>query len=283
MSNIPSNDIVYRLYHCPPFTKFYLTMLVVSSFFINYVHALPVFWYFAFSIKQIVHNFQIWRIFTNFLIGGKFSLGYLIMLYGLFSALSFLEHEGIRNRALSKFYSQIFYLILLIIIVSFFNKYVLNITESRSLIHELSYSFYALSAYREPEKEGMSIYLIPVKNKYSPFVMLFVSIGSGNDPAPVISGFVAGYLYVFFGDFLEERFGITVFYVPKCVRKYFRDKEKIVPRVDESQNKKEKIDEPAFNANMANSSNTALRNRETVAEGNEFQSSNFSSENVKWD
>lgn len=273
-------DIVYRIYHCPPFTKYYITMLLVSSFMINCMKGIPIFWYFAFSIKKITKEFELWRIFTNFLIGGKFDIGYIIMIYSLFSALSELELQSIQNKAKAKFFCQILYLIILIIGISFFDKFILKITESRSLIRELSYAFYALNAYKDPESKGVSFYMIPIKNKYSPIVLFCAAISSGNPATPVIVGYIAGYTYALLGEYMEEKFGFSFFYVPKFLKRYFRDRQKIEIQPKE-ENKEE--GEPIINMNIEETSNVALRKKESVVEGNEFKNKKISSDEIKWD
>ena len=49
-----------------PFTGYYITMLVISIILDAICPFLHIYWYFAFSFKQIFENFQIWRIFTNY-------------------------------------------------------------------------------------------------------------------------------------------------------------------------------------------------------------------------
>lgn len=274
-----SNDIVYRISICPPFTKYYLTMLIVSSFFINYIKILPVYWYFAFSIKQIVHNFQIWRFFTNFLIGGSFSFGYILMLYGLFNTLSELEKEGIKHKKLASFCTQIFYLIFIIIIISFINKYCFGIEESRSLLNELTYSFYSLRSYRDPNTYGLSLYYFPIKNKYAPFAVFFISVCAGNEPSQSIVGIISGYIYVILGDILEDKYNITIFYTPQWLIKILKDKDNKVIKIKREKPK----EEPMLNMNLNNTQNTNLRKTENVAEGNEYKDTSVSIDNIKWE
>jgi Derlin-2/3 len=64
----------------PKFTKFYMISVFVVTFFTTYVKAFPLGYWLILDIDKILENFQIWRLFTNFLFVGKFSMNFLFFL-----------------------------------------------------------------------------------------------------------------------------------------------------------------------------------------------------------
>ena len=70
----------------------------------------------------------------------------------------------------------------------FFIKTVLGITESRSLIEELTYSFFAISSYREPNIQTRALLIFPIKNAYSPAAMMLYSLVTGQS---ILRSFIA--------------------------------------------------------------------------------------------
>ena len=85
------------------FTNYYMGMMIVTSVLISLFPFIPTFWYFAFSIKLIIHNFQIWRLFTNFLIAPslKLGIGFIFQMISLYKSLSELEINAKRQGVIS--------------------------------------------------------------------------------------------------------------------------------------------------------------------------------------
>ena len=76
-----------------PFTGYYITMLVISIILDAICPFLHIYWYFAFSFKQIFENFQIWRIFTNYLVKPtkRLNIGIIFDIIYLYSHIYKLE------------------------------------------------------------------------------------------------------------------------------------------------------------------------------------------------
>lgn len=273
-------DIANRIYTMPPFTKYFLTMMLVTTTLINIVPQIPTFFYFAFSIKKINQEYQVWRFITNYLIGGKFSINFVFLLYSLFNNLTHLEKEARSKKKFPDFIGTIIYQCFFITIGEYIWFYVFHIKESRSLLNELSYSFYAMDSYRDPERETRVMFMLPVKNKYSPFVMVFFDITSGSDPSKMIIGLIAGYLICFLNDFMIEKFGITLLFLPNTLKKWLAKEELVV----EKKKKKEKDNEEFMPMERNDNTNVAYRERGNVIEGNEYVPSGGNRGNeVTWD
>ena len=75
------------------FTFYYLIILAILILLNLICPFLKIYWYFAFSIKQIKENHQYWRLFTNYLIKPtkKVNIGTLISLVSIYTHLHNLE------------------------------------------------------------------------------------------------------------------------------------------------------------------------------------------------
>ena len=270
-----------------PFTGYYITMLMISILLNIVFPFLHIYWYFAFSIKQILTNFQIWRIFTNFLVKPSKNLNISILfdiLY-LYTHIYNLELEAKSSKKYSKFIMALFLLIILNIIITFCFYYLFDAEESRSLINELIYSFMAISSYKNPNDKTIVFY-IPVKNKYVPIANIFFNISSSKTGdlsflKKQFIGFISGYLYCFFIEVLKINF------VPNIVKKLLKEKiddngRKLFRDEDNNYNKENRKNKKIFmNINMNNSTNVAFRKKESVVEGNEFNE--FNKNDIKWE
>jgi hypothetical protein len=99
-----------------------MAMMIVTTVLISLFPFIPTFWYFAFSIKLIIYKFQIWRLFTNFLIAPslKLGIGFIFQMISLYKSLSELEINAKSNRKYSSFIMLLITLCSMIIILSFF-------------------------------------------------------------------------------------------------------------------------------------------------------------------
>ena len=263
------------------FTNYYMGMMIVTSVLISLFPFIPTFWYFAFSIKLIIHNFQIWRLFTNFLIAPslKLGIGFIFQMISLYKSLSELEINAKSNRKYSSFIMLLITLCSMIIMLSFFLYFCFGIKESRSLVHQLIFAIFAISSYREPNKTVM-IYFIPIRNKYIPFALMLVNIISGGyieipELIRPIIGFIIGYFYVVLND------QYNLLKIPFFLQKLCKDKmdDVYTGTIKESKKKKNEI---VFNINHKDSTNTAFREKGSVADGNEFSELDREKE-IKWE
>ena len=186
-----------------PFTGYYITMLIISIILDAICPFLHIYWYFAFSFKQIFVNFQIWRIFTNYLVKPtkRLNIGIIFDIIYLYSHIYKLELEAKYSKKYSKFIFTLGLLVILNIITTFCFYIFFSVKESRSLINELIYSFMAISSYKNPNDKTIVFY-IPVKNRYVPIATIFFNVSSNTqgDLTSVkksIIGFISGYVYCF--------------------------------------------------------------------------------------
>ena len=165
-----------------PFTGYYITMLLIAILLDAICPFLKIYWYFAFSIKQIIQNYQFWRIFTNFLVKPtkRFNIGIIFDIIYLYSHIYRLEQESKNSRKYSKFIMTLFLLCILNVLMTFVLYFIFEAKESRSLINELIYSFMAISSYKHPNDKAIVFY-IPVRNKYVPIATMFFNETTNRD------------------------------------------------------------------------------------------------------
>ena len=183
------------------FTAYYIIILIISILLNLICPFLKIYWYFAFSIKQIKENYQIWRLFTNYLIkpSKHVNIGTLIEIISLYTRLYYLEESAQKKNKYSKFIMILFLLWASNILFTLLLFFIFDIKESRSLISELSYSLTAISSYDHPNDKTFVSY-IPLRNKYAPIGILIIRIFVNKDisisiiKSPLI-GFASGFLF----------------------------------------------------------------------------------------
>jgi len=264
-----------------PFTGYYITMLIISIILDTICPFLYIYWHFAFSFKQIFENFQIWRIFTNFLVKPtkRLNIGIIFDIIYLYSHIYKLELEAKYSKKYSKFIFTLGLLIILNIFTTFCFYIFFSIKESRSLINELIYSFMAISSYKNPNDKTIVFY-IPVKNRYVPIATIFFNVSSNSQGnltsvKKSIIGFISGYIYCLIVEKLK------IYYVPNFLKKLLGERVNEYDRKIFREENKEKEKNNFMNIQSNDSTNVAFRKKESVIDGNEF--SEFNKNDIKWE
>ena len=218
------------------YTAYYIIIISALIFLNILCPFLKIYWYFAFSIKQIKENHQYWRFITNYLIKARreVNLGTFFDLVSLYIRLYNLEIKAIAKKKYSKFIMIIIIESILNTIGVIFLSFKFNIKESRSLIKELSYSLLAISSYRYPN-EKIIINYIPLKKKWSPIAIIISDIYFNKDisletlKSPLV-GFVNGFIFCLLAIKLKIKF------IPPFLKKLLNE-----PSDEERKIRKEQI------------------------------------------
>ena len=143
-----------------------------------------------------------------------------------------LEQKVKQKNKYSKFIMIILIQCTLNTLLTYFFYYKFNLQESRSLLGELSYSFSAISSYKNPNGKTFISY-IPIKNRFAPIALLILRIYNYKDisleimKAPLI-GFFSGFLFCI----LTKKFKIK--YIPPFLKKLLNE-----PTEEERRQRKE--------------------------------------------
>ena len=164
------------------FTVYYIATLSVLIILNLICPFLKIYWYFAFSIKQIKENYQYWRFITNYLIkpSRNVNFGTFMTIVSIYIDLHNLEVKAKAKNKYSKFIMIILIQCILNILLTYFFYYQFNLKESRSLLNELSFSFRAISSYKRPNDKTFISY-VPIRNKFAPLALLLVRIFVNKD------------------------------------------------------------------------------------------------------
>ena len=159
------------------FTLYYIIILVISIFLNLIFPSLKIYWYFAFSIKQIKENHQYWRFFTNYLIKPtkKVNTGTLLSLVSLYTHLYNLEISAQQKDKYSKFIMIILILCILNILMTYLFFYIFDEKESRGLLNEFYYSLSSMEAYKRPYNRSF-IGPIPIYQRFVPIALVLIEI-----------------------------------------------------------------------------------------------------------
>ena len=183
------------------FSAYYTIILGISILLNLILPFLKIYWYFAFSIKQIKENHQYWRLFTNYFVKPtkKVNLGTFIDIIYLYANLYNLEQSFQLFYQYAQFLMTILIICGLNITSTVLLYYFFNIKESRTLINELSYSLIALNSYKNPDGKTY-IWFVAIKNKFAPIAIILMKIFINKDiyldliKSPLV-GFVNGLIF----------------------------------------------------------------------------------------
>jgi hypothetical protein len=204
-------------------TAYYIIILSISILLNIICPFLNIYWYFAFSIKQIKENHQYWRLFTNYLVkpSRHVNFGTFMDLVAIYMSLNNIEVTAKYKRKYSQAIMTILIMFILNLLSTLFLYYKYDIKESRSLIHELYYSLLAISSYKYPN-EKLFLNFVPIKKKFAPIGIILMRICINKDismdilKAPLI-GFFTGFLFCIITKKLKVK------YVPQFLKTLLRE------------------------------------------------------------
>lgn len=151
------SDLQKFLDQIPPVTKYYLASVFVTTFLISYP-ILPVVPYLILDYSMAFRYFQIWRLFTNFFIVGKFSFSFLFFMIMMYQQLTAFENKAIAMRKYSEFAMMLFYVVFFLLLINFVLQY--KVFMSMELLFALIY----VESKRDPEKM-VSLWGFPMRSK----------------------------------------------------------------------------------------------------------------------
>lgn len=148
----------------PPFTKYFLGSVVLTSFLITY----PLFEFVPYVIldySKAVFSLQIWRLFTNFVIVGKFSFSFIFFLLLFYQQIHALETKAILNKKYGDFIMMNLYIMGILLLINFVLQYKVFLSM------ELLFAFIYIDSKRDPDKM-VSLWGFVMKSKFL-YIILF--------------------------------------------------------------------------------------------------------------
>ena len=145
MNDSEQPSIADAIKKIPPFTRYYLGGVVLISFLLTYpiIEIIP---YILLDYSKAVFSLQIWRLFTNFLVIGKFSFSFLFFLLLMYQQLDVLEKKAISIKKYSEFAMMLFYMISILLLINLVLQYKVYLSM------ELLFAIIYIDSKRDPDK-----------------------------------------------------------------------------------------------------------------------------------
>ncbi|XP_076921833.1 derlin-1-like [Bidens hawaiensis] len=195
----------------PPISKAYGTLCLVTTAAVS-LQLLPIY-YIALIHKEVFYHFQVWRLLTNFVFLGPFSMNFGIRLLMLARYGVQLENGPFNRRTADFLWMMIFGSLTLMVLsaLPFVESYFMGV----SLVFMLLYMW-----SREFPNANINIYgLVQLKAFYLPWAMLAMDVIFGSPLGPDLYGIIAGHLYYFLTVLHPLSGGEFMLQTPKLVHK----------------------------------------------------------------
>ncbi|OQR89585.1 Der1-like family, partial [Thraustotheca clavata] len=145
-----------------------------------------------FNFNLIFYRGQVWRLVTNFLFFGLFSLDFLFHMYFLVRYSRMLEEGSFRGRTADFLYMIMFGAVFMILVAPFVSVHFLG--------SSLTFMMVYIWGRRNEHTQLSFLGLFPFTAPYLPWVLLLFSMVLGNSATIDLIGIVVGHIYYFFED-----------------------------------------------------------------------------------
>ena len=188
----------------PPFTRFFVGGVLIIATLSSFPPSNSL--YFIFSIDDIFHRFQIWRIFTGVFFMSTLSLSLFISLLIEGKILADLENLFFKKRLSNLVFIFILAWILSIVMCIWFKQFDLSECIYASLLYLFSKVM--------PDIQVVVMFVIPMRVAYLPFVRIILHILSSTNPIPTLIGSFVGHIIFFFLFLLPVQIKRPIFKSP---------------------------------------------------------------------
>ena len=153
------------------------------------------------NFNLIVKKFQIWRLFTNFMYFGEFSLSFFFHAIIYFRNSKLLEKNVFKGNVAD----YIFFLVFCMMILLFLSYFTGSLFLAQSLSFAMTYYWGRKSKLTQVELMG----IFNIRAPYLPMVYLTISFLLDNNFVTDLLGLIAGHLFFYFRDILPriKKFG----------------------------------------------------------------------------
>ncbi|KAK9064196.1 hypothetical protein SSX86_015576 [Deinandra increscens subsp. villosa] len=218
----------------PVITRSYLTAAIVTTIGCSLEIISPYNLYL--NPNLVIKQYQIWRLFTNFLYFRKMDLDFLFHMFFLARYCKLLEENSFRGRTADFFYMLLFGASVLttIVLVGGMIPYV---SESFAKIIFLSNSLTFMMVYvwskQNPFIHMSFLGLFTFTAAYLPWVLLGFSVLVGASAWVDLLGMMAGHAYYFLEDVYPKMTGRRPLKTPLFIKTLFADETVVVARPTE--------------------------------------------------
>ncbi|PXF40472.1 Derlin-2.2 [Gracilariopsis chorda] len=192
----------------PPVTRSYICLSVLTTSAVALEVITPYKLYLDWAL--ILTQAHVWRLFTNFLFFGNFTLDFLFHMFFLYRYSNLLETNSFRGRTADFLYMLLFGAAWLVLMspfasidflgpsLTFMMVYVWGRRNSRQMV-----GFLGVLTFRAP---------------YLPWVLLLFSFVFGSSPSMDLLGILAGHVYYYMADVYPAMTGISLLKTPRILK-----------------------------------------------------------------
>ncbi|XP_060552747.1 derlin-2-like [Ruditapes philippinarum] len=200
----------------PPMTRTYTTACVLTTLAVQLDVITPFQIYF--NPDLIFKNYQVWRLFTNFMYFGPIGFNFLFNLIFTYRYCRMLEEGSFRGKTADFFFMFIFGGSLMIIVALFVNLVFLGSAFTIMLVYVWS--------RRNPYVRMNFFGLMNFQAPYLPWVLLGFSLLLGNSVIVDLMGIAVGHIYFFLEDiFPQQPGGFKILRTPGFLKTIFDARE----------------------------------------------------------
>ena len=205
----------------PPVTKFYCTIILVTSIIATQGPPLrDILYYIYLDYEYIFTSYQYWRLFTNIFFVGKISIHLFIFVFMVYINIKPVEEKYIILKSYAHFIMMILYLLIILNVLNIIAYIIFKTNYSYTLALQLIMSFIYIDSKRNPQKMVM-LYIIRIKNCFLPYAMIVLNLINRSRIFDNIMGIIAGMIFHFIKDILTCKINMDILKTPKFLIDFF--------------------------------------------------------------
>lgn len=192
----------------PPVTRSYICLSVLTTGAVALEIITPLKLYLDWVL--VLRKAHVWRIFTNFLFFGNFSLDFLFHMFFLYRYCKMLETNSFRGRTADFLYMLLFGAALLVIVSP--------LTTIDFLGPSLTFMMVYVWGRRNSRQAVGFLGVLNFRAPYLPWVLLMFSFVLGSSPAMDLLGILAGHVYYYMADVYPAMAGVALLKTPRILQ-----------------------------------------------------------------
>lgn len=192
----------------PPVTRSYICLSVLTTGSVAFEVISPYKLYLNWSL--VLSKLHIWRLLTNFLFFGEFSIDFIFHMFFLYRHCKMLEINTFRGRTADFLFMLLFGGAVLVLGSPFTKVYFLG----PSLTFMMVYVWGRKNSRQVVNFLGLFSFSAP----YLPWVLLLFSFIVGASPTMDLLGIFAGHVYYFMTDVYPQMAGVSLLPTPRLLK-----------------------------------------------------------------
>lgn len=192
----------------PPVTRSYICLSVLTTGTVAFDIITPYKLYLNWSL--VLQKAHIWRVVTNFLYFGDFSIDFIFHMFFLYRHCKMLEINTFRGRTADFLFMLVFGASLLVLASPF--------TNINFLGPSLTFMMVYVWGRKNPRQVVNFLGLFSFSAPYLAWVLLLFSFVVGSSPTMDLLGIFAGHIYYYMADVYPEMAGVSMLKTPRFLK-----------------------------------------------------------------